>query len=206
MANDDNNSEDTQKRAGVLRTLIILLFIYGGFCYSLSLLEYTWFQATGKPVFGVSERYESFTDEQLKQAFLSCGTHLMAATGVTTEQAGDPIVVRCGRFWPFYNYAIEVPAHPWIPGALIEYADEPEAITKSRDQLVQNVRLTSYAWMALAAAVFGLSSVTLYQYAVRRDQDAAFRWAFQTFISSLLMMGTYVGFSFWIDPLFKYGW
>lgn len=198
--------EKTFKNSRLLRTLIIILFTYGGFSYSLSLMEYTWFQATGEPVFVVSERYESLTDEQLGQAFLNCGTHLLGATGVPTENVGDPIVVRCGRFWPFYRYSLEVPAHPKIPGALIRYADEPQDITEARQQLVQNVRLTSYAWMALAAGVFGLSAVTLFQFAVRRDQDKAFKWGFQTFISSLLMITTYVGFSFWVDPLFRLGW
>lgn len=201
-----NFGAKTLKNSKVLRTLIILLFIYGGFTYSLSLMEYTWFQATGEPVFGVSQSYDSLTDQQLGQAFLNCGTHLVAATGVATEEIGDPIVVRCGRFWPFYRYSLEVPAHPKIPGALITYEDEPAHITEAREKLTQNVRLTSYAWMALAAGVFGLSVTTLYQFAVRRDQDKAFKWGFQTFISSLLMMATYVGFSFWIDPLFRLGW
>lgn len=196
----------TLKNARVLRILITLLFIYGGVSYSLSLMEYTWFQATGNPVFGVSERHETFSEQQLKQAFLECGTHLMGATGVPTANAGDPIVVRCGRFWPFYHYSLEIPAHPNIPGALITYEDEPEEITETRAKLVQNVRLTSFAWMALGAAVFGLSMVSLYHFAIRRDTEKAFRWGFQTFISSILMMGTYVGFSFWIDPMFRFGW
>lgn len=163
----------TLKNARVLRTLIILLFIYGGFSYSLSLMEYTWFQATGDPMFGVSERYETVSDDQLSQLFLNCGTHLMGATGVATEEVGDPIVIRCGRFWPFYRYSLEVPAHPKIPGALITYEDEPQDITEARQKLSQNVRLTSFAWMALAAAVFGLSVTTLYHFALKRDQEKA---------------------------------
>lgn len=194
------------KSSRVLRTLIILLFIYGGFSYSLSLMEYTWFQATGEPVFGVTARYQTLSEGELSQAFLDCGTHLMGATGVSTAEVGEPIVVRCGRFWPFYRYSLEVPAHPKIPGALIRYEDEPPEITDARHKLVENVRMASFAWMALALGVFSLSLTTLYQFAIRRDQDKAFRWGFQTFISSVLMMATYVGFSFWIDPLFRFGW
>ena len=194
------------KNARVLRVLITLLFIYGGISYSLSLMEYTWFQATGNPVLGVSEQYQNFSENELNQAFLDCGTHLMGSTGVVTAEVGQPIVVRCGRFWPFYRYSLEVPAHPKIPGALIRYESEPEEITAARHELAENVRMTSYAWFALAVGVFGLSLVTLYQFAVRRDQEKAFRWGFQTFISSILMMSTYVGLSFWIDPLFRFGW
>lgn len=200
------SSEKTLKSSRVLRTLIIALFIYGGFSYGLSLMEYTWFQATGNPVFGVSERYQSLTENQLDQAFLNCGTHLMGATGVTTESVGDPIVLRCGRFWPFYRYSLEVPAHPKMPGALIRYQEEPPEITEARESLVEKVRLTSYAWMVLAFGVVVLSAITFYHFAIRRDQDQAFKWGFQTFISSILMMATYVGFSFWIDPLFRLGW
>lgn len=194
------------RNSRVIRTLLILLFIYGGISYSLSLIEYTWFQATGEPVFGATEQYQSFDDNQLREAFLECGTHLMGATGVTTPAVGTPVYVRCGRFWPFYRYSLQVPAHPKIPGALITYDSEPAAISQSRQELVSSVRLASYAWMGLAVAVLGLSLLTLYHFAVRRDSERAFKWGFQTFISSLLMMITYVGFSFWIDPFFRYGW
>ncbi|QCF24668.1 hypothetical protein [Hydrocarboniclastica marina] len=200
------NRPRTSKTSRVIRILLILLFVYGGISYSLSLMEYTWFQATGEPVFGASEHYEEFDENQLRQAFLECGTHLMGASGITTPEAGTLIYVRCGRFWPFYRYSLQVPAHPKIPGALITYEDEPDSISESRAELVKSVRLASFAWMGLALGVLGLSLTTLYHFAIRRDSEKAFKWGFQTFISSLLMMATYIGFSFWIDPLFRYGW
>lgn len=201
-----NSSRSDDKKSQVLRTLLIILFIYGGVSYSLSLIEYTWFQASGEALFGVEEHYESMTEEQLQQAFRECGTHLMGATGVATEDIGTPIVVRCGRFWPFYRYSLEVPALPQIPGALIRYDSEPPQITQSRTMLTGDVRLASYAWMALAVVVLGLSFVSLYHFAVRRDPERAFRWGFQAFLGSVLMLATYIGFSFWIDPMFRFGW
>lgn len=191
--------------ARVIRRLLIFFFVLGSLAYSLSLIEYGAFRLTGKAWLGVHQSFDTLSEEQLKQQFLTCGTHLLGAGGVV-HQAGEPMVARCGRFWPFYRYSIQLPAHPMIPGALIAYAEEPAAIRDARTRLIDNVRLLSAAWMGLSVLVIGLAATAGWQLIARRDEDKAYRWAFQAFASSVLMVLAYVGLMFWIDPHFGLGW
>ncbi|MFE8070254.1 hypothetical protein QQM79_04275 [Marinobacteraceae bacterium S3BR75-40.1] len=200
-----NTRERPFSRDNLLRTILTLFFIYGGLSYGLSLLEYNSFLITGKAVFGVQQRYDSLSEDQLKQAFLDCGTHLMGATGVNVSASGEPVVVRCGRFWPFYRYSLEVPAQPEIPGVLIASEDQPPGMAQAHARLVHQVRLVAIAWMTLSVLISAMALYALWLL-YRRDLARSLRWGTRAFVSSVLMTLLYLAVMFAVNPLFRYGW
>lgn len=200
------DGEKRSKSAKLLRTLLVFFFLYGGISYSLSIFEYTYFNLTGQALFGVSKSFDTITKEELIEQFHRCGGPLFGANSVETEQINDPIVVRCGRFWPFYRYSMILPANGYIPGALIKYPDQPPEVTEAKDNFVQNTSLINGAYLLLSIIVFALTLLAIYHFFVKKDEAKGYKWSFQAFASSILMTITYVGFMFFIDPVFSLGW
>ena len=206
MENNDNKTDNSSKRSKILRTFLIFFFIYGGISYSLSIFEYTYFNLSGQSLFGVSKTIDSITKEEMITEFHRCGGPLFAANTVETEQVNDPIVVRCGRFWPFYRYSMVIPANGYIPGALIKYPNQPIEVTEAKETFIQNTTLVNSAYMLLSIIVFSLALLAIFNFFVKKDEDKGYKWSFQAFASSLLMTITYVGFMLFLDPVFSLGW
>ncbi|MFD2230294.1 hypothetical protein [Alkalimarinus sediminis] len=200
------DSQPRSKRTQLIRTLLVFFFIYGGVSYSLSLFEYTYFNLTGQALFGVSKTIDSISKEELINEFHRCGGPLFGANSVETEQLNDPIVVRCGRFWPFYRYSMIVPANGYIPGALIKYPDQPAEVTQAKEDFIQNTTVINGGYMLLSLIVFSLTLLAVFHFFVKKDEEKGYKWAFQAFASSLLMAITYVGVMFFVDPVFSLGW
>ncbi|MAA64864.1 MAG: hypothetical protein CL581_08825 [Alteromonadaceae bacterium] len=197
-----NSSEKTDSRPKILRFMMIGLFLYGGISYSLSMIEYTLFQTTGTAIFGTSQTYTQISENQLSQAVSDCGSQLMGAGGITVANTGDPVNLRCGRFWPFYRYTVEAPAHGSMHG--VNVIDQGVSASDARQ--VKVVRSGSYVAMVLAVLSLGLSACALVQIVVRKDDQHAYRWSFRGFVASVAVVGLYVGFMFWADPNFGLGW
>lgn len=202
MASHQIRSRKTQ----VIRSLLVFFFIYGGISYSLSLFEYTYFNLSGQALFGVDKTIEHITKDQLIEEFHRCGGPLFGANSVETESINDPIVVRCGRFWPFYRYSMTVPANGYIPGALINYPDQPTEVAQAKEDFIQNTTVINGGYMFLSLVVMSLTLLALFHFFIRKDEEKGYKWAFQAFVSSLLMAITYVGVMFFVDPVFSLGW
>ena len=199
-------SENSSKRAKLLRTLLVFFFIYGGTSYSLSIFEYTYFNLTGQALFGVSKTFDTISKENLVSEFHRCGGPLFGANSVETEHVNDLIVVRCGRFWPFYRYSMILPANGYIPGALIKYQDQPPEVAEAKEDFIQNTTVINGGYMLLSLIVFTLTLLAVFHFFVKKDEEKGYKWAFQAFASSLLMAITYVGVMFFVDPVFSLGW
>jgi len=203
----NNNETITPSRKNkILRVFLIFFFIYGGISYSLSIFEYTYFNVSGQAFFGVSKTINSITKEEMVSEFHRCGGPLFGANSVETEQVNDLIVVRCGRFWPFYRYSMIVPANSYIPGALIKYPNQPDEVTEAKKTFIQNTTLVNSAYILLSVIVFSLALLAIYHFFVKKDEDKGYKWAFQAFASSLVMTITYMGFMLYLDPVFSLGW
>lgn len=200
------DSQTRSKKTQLIRTLLVFFFIYGGVSYSLSLFEYTYFNLTGQALFGVSKTIDPISKEQLINEFHRCGGPLFGANSVETENINDPIVVRCGRFWPFYRYSMIVPANGYIPGALIKYEDQPPEVAEAKENFIQNTTVINGGYMLLSLIVFTLTLLAVFHFFVKKDEEKGYKWAFQAFASSLLMAITYVGVMFFVDPVFSLGW
>ncbi|WP_250655726.1 hypothetical protein [Alkalimarinus coralli] len=201
-----SNHEKRSKKSQLIRILLVFFFIYGGASYSLSIFEYTYFNLTGQALFGVSKTIDSITKDELIIEFNRCGGPLFGANSIETDNLNDPIVVRCGRFWPFYRYSMILPANGYIPGALINYPTQPPEVTAAKENFIQNTTLVNGAYMLLSLIVFTLTLLAIYHFFVRKDAEKGYKWAFQAFASSLLMAITYVGVMLFIDPVFSLGW
>lgn len=197
-----NNSEKTDSRPKILRFMMIGLFLYGGISYSLSMIEYTLFQTTGTAIFGVSQTYTQINENQLSQSVSDCGTQLLGAGGITVASTGDPVNLRCGRFWPFYRYTVQAPAQGSMHGVKIV----EQGISAADARQVKMVSAGNYVSMALAVLSLGLSACALAQIVVRKDDQQAYLWSFRGFVASVAVVGIYVGFMFWADPDFGLGW
>lgn len=183
--------EKAKNRPRVLQFLLIGLFLYGSFSYSLSLLEYTWFQTQGTAVLGVSESYSQLTIPQRATLNDACSSHLLPAAGIELTAQDERVVLRCGRFWPFHRYSIEVP-------------NDPVSMDLTNDN-TRTIYLINMIWLGVSAGVLGLAGFTVYK-VVRRDESGAYRWSLVAFASSILMVALYVGLMFWADPHFGLGW
>lgn len=219
MALSFNNSVDTgselkpvsrdekpRERPRLLSLILIGLFLYGGFSYSLSLLEYTFFQVSGQPVFGVTQTYTQMSDTQRKQLIRDCGTQLMGANGMAAVPSGSSVVVRCGRFWPFYRYSLRVPASPAIPG--VDVKAPAAAPGKPTSALINHssVRLLNYVTFVLAILLFATSTFASWQIVRRKDERKARRWSLRAFAGSMIVVATYMGMTAWMTPDFAMGW
>jgi hypothetical protein len=202
----NNETNKLAKRNKIVRTCLIFFFIYGGMSYSLSIFEYTYFNLSGQALFGTSKTIDSITKEEMISEFHRCGGPLFGANSIETEQVNDPIVVRCGRFWPFYRYSMILPANSYIPGALIKYPNQPPEVTEAKETFIQNTTLVNSAYMLLSTIVFFLALLATYHFFVKKNESKGYRWSLQTFASSLLMTITYVGFMLFLDPIFSLGW
>jgi len=205
----ENNNKETNipsRKSKTLRIFLIFFFIYGGISYSLSIFEYTYFNLSGQALFGVSKTIDSITKEEMITEFHRCGGPLFGANSVETEQINDPIVVRCGRFWPFYRYSMILPANGYIPGALIKYPNQPTEVTEAKKTFIQNTTLVNSAYMLLSIIVFSLALLATYHFFVRKDENKGYKWSFHAFASSLIMTVTYLGFMLFLDPVFSLGW
>ncbi|ABC33454.1 hypothetical protein HCH_06833 [Hahella chejuensis KCTC 2396] len=190
----------------ILKRLLFLVFIYAGLAYGLSLLEYTVFNLTGWSPVSIERSVELRSREEVKKEFDLCGGPLFAANAVVSAREGDPLLARCGRFWPFYHYTIEATAHPLLPGSFILYPDEaPEAAT-ARENFIINMQVVNGGFALVALFVIGLSCFAGYRFLIRKDEEAGYRTAFHGFISSFLMLACYSGVMFLIDPTFSFGW
>lgn len=183
--------EKAKNRPRVLQFMLIGLFLYGSFSYSLSLLEYTWFQTQGTAVLGVKESYSSLTAPRWARLNEECSSHLLPAAGIELTPEDERVVLRCGRFWPFHRYSIEVP-------------NDPISMDLTNDN-TDTIYLINMIWLVLSATVLGLAGYTVYRI-VRRDESGAYRWSLVSFASSILMVALYVGLMFWADPHFGLGW
>lgn len=199
-------TENTGKQATILRRLLILVFIIGGLMYSFSLLEYTLFHLTGYSPWPIDRQYTTLNEAEWRQEILTCQSPLFAAMGVTTEQAGLPILARCGRFWPFYHYQVKLPASSWIPGAFVIHASETSEDIAAREAFVMQMRAIHGGFALVAIFVLALNLWSLFQGLSRKNEEAAYKAAFQGFISSLLMMAGFTGLMFFVDPTFGLGW
>lgn len=182
-------TKQTRKRPNVLQLLLIALFLYGSVSYGLSLLEYTLFQTRGVPLSGSSQ---PITHADYRSLVQRCGSQLLPAAGIQPPAAGESIMLRCGRFWPFYRYTVHA-------------RQSPETLGLTNPAPTQ-VRLINHLGTALAAIVIGFAGMALYQLVIRRRTTTAYRWSFLAFGTSLVMVGGYVGLMFWADPHFGLGW
>lgn len=182
-------TEQTRKRPKLLQLLLIALFLYGSISYSVSLLEYAAFQIRGVPALGAAKPVGTPDYPALIQR---CGSQLLPAAGVAPPAVGEPVVLRCGRFWPFYRYAIET-------------RQTRQTLTLAPATHTQ-VRLINQVTAGLALLIIALAALALYRLVMRRQVTAAYRLSALSFASSLVMVGSYVGLMFWTDPHFGLGW
>ncbi|PIE43488.1 MAG: hypothetical protein CSA50_05085 [Gammaproteobacteria bacterium] len=199
-------TENRSTSAKILKNLLVFFFLYGAVSYSLAIFEYTFFHLSGKALFGVARSYQELSREQMIEEFHLCGGPLFGANTLETEHAGDPIVVRCGRFWPFYRYSISLPANNMIPGAFIKNPEEPIEVTKAKRRLIDNTTVINGAFVCLALIVVALALFSAYQFIVKKQDEKGFKWAFHAFVSSLIMTATFVAVMFFVDPVFSLGW
>lgn len=199
-------SQQNSKYAHILKILLVFFFVYGGLSYSLSLMEYTWFHLSGKAVFGVEQRITQIDRDGMIAEFNRCGGPLFAASTLETEQAGDLITVRCGRFWPFYQYSLELPANPYIPGAFIKNADEPNEIQSKKADLIEQLSTINLCFFVLGTVVLGMALAAAFAFVVQKNQAKGYKRAFHSFVSSILMVVSYTGIMFFVDPMFGLGW
>ncbi|RMF15926.1 MAG: hypothetical protein D6758_08940 [Gammaproteobacteria bacterium] len=193
------------RQSVILRRLLFIVFVYAGLAYGGSLLEYTLFNLTGSTVATPVRSYTTITPEQIKQEFLQCGSPLFAATG-TTSEPGEMILTRCGRYWPFYRYTVEMPANPLIPGAFVLSGDEADEARAQREQFMNHVSIINGGFALVSCLVLGMTLLAVARFAVRRDEEGAYSLAFKAFVSSFLMLAGYTGFMFFVDPTFRLGW
>lgn len=199
-------AENGSPGAKILKNLLVFFFLYGAISYSLSLFEYTFFHLSGNALFGVSQTYPHISQEEMIAEFHRCGGPLFGANTLETPHALDPIVARCGRFWPFYRYSVVIPANNMIPGAFIQDPQEPQEVTAAKQALIKKTRFINIAFLSLSVGVLALALVSAFQFLIRREEEKGFKWAFHAFISSLLMTLTFVGIMFFVDPVFSLGW
>lgn len=196
----------SSQHAIFLQRLLILTFLSGSIIYSLSLLEYTFFHLTGKSVLPVSHTYSTLTEEQWLSEIRRCQSPLFAATAQVTEQPGIPIRARCGRYWPFYSYQVELPASSWIPGAFVLYEGESEEAKLARESFITQMQGAHGGFALLALFILGMSGRAIWQWVANRNEEAAYRNAFHAFVSSALMVAAFTGLMFFVDPTFGLGW
>ncbi|PID42278.1 MAG: hypothetical protein CSB48_10855 [Proteobacteria bacterium] len=199
-------TENQSSSAKILKNLLVFFFLYGAVSYSLSLAEYTFFHLSGKALFGVERSHESLSREKMIEELHLCGGPLFGANTIETENALDPIVARCGRFWPFYHYSVILPANNMIPGAFIKNPEEPAEVTEAKHHLIRNTTVVNLAFLLLSVIVTGLAGFSAYQFIVKKQDEKGFKWAFHAFVSSLFMMVAFVGIMFFVDPVFSLGW
>ncbi len=194
------------RQANILRRLLFLVFMYAGFAYGLSLLEYTTFNLTGWSPVSIARSVEVTAPEDINREFNECGSPLFAANAVTTEAAGVPILARCGRFWPFYYHTIEISAHPLIPGAFILYEQETAEARAAREDFILKMQVVNGGFALVSVFILVLCGMAVYRFVAKRDEEAAYKTGFHAFISSFLMLACFTGVMFFVDPTFGYGW
>ncbi|WP_020410126.1 hypothetical protein [Hahella ganghwensis] len=199
-------TEATSQHANVLRRLLFLVFMYAGIAYGLSLLEYTLFNLTGWSPVSVARSVQVTTPDDIDLEFRQCGSPLFAANAVTTESVDQPILARCGRFWPFYYHTIEINAHPLIPGAFIEFKDESDEAKTAREDFILKMQVINGGFAVVSLFILGLCGMAIYRFVVKRDEEGAYKTGFHAFISSFLMLACFTGLMFFVDPTFGYGW
>lgn len=190
----------------ILRNLLVFFLLYGASSYSISLFEYTYFNLTGTTIFGIQKSFDHLRRDELIDEFKRCGGPLFGANALETEKEFDKIIVRCGRFWPFYRYSLEMPATDMIPGAFIKNPDEPETVTQTKETLIQNTFIINGAFFIISIVVFSISVFSAYTFTVKKDEEKGFKRAFHAFVSSFIMTVTFVSMMFFVDPIFSLGW
>jgi hypothetical protein len=116
-------------------------------------------------------------------------------------------VVRCGRFWPFYHYSVQVPADPAFPGIEVAGRDSADdEVRSSAPAYVGTARFINYVTMVLSVALVAASTLALYQVVGRRNEQAAHRWSLRAFVASVLLVAAYLGMMAWATPHFAMGW
>lgn len=174
--------------------------------YSFSLIEYTFFHLSGHSPWPIERNYTHLSEDEWRQELFTCQSPLFAATGITTERAGDPILARCGRYWPFFHYQVRLPASSWIPGAFVIPPEESTSDLAARESFISQMQAIHGGFTLVAVFVIGLNLWAIFQGLVRKNEEAAYKAAFQGFFSSLLMMAGFTGLMFFVDPTFGLGW
>ncbi|WP_369600397.1 hypothetical protein AAIA72_11165 [Hahella sp. SMD15-11] len=189
----------------LLRRLLFLVFAYAGLAYGGSLLEYTLFNLTGKSIVTPERHYTTITKDELVAEFQRCGGPLFGATGQTTAP-NEPMLARCGRYWPFYRHTIELPANPLIPGAFVVTPQESPEARDARESFMSHVSIINGGFALVAALVVGITLMGVYRFVVQKDEEAGYRLTFKAFVSSFLMLAAYTGLMLFVDPTFSMGW
>ncbi|MCP5207966.1 MAG: hypothetical protein H7A01_12220 [Hahellaceae bacterium] len=192
--------------AKVLKNLLVFFFLYGAGSYSISVFEYTYFNLTGKALFGIQASHVEITRDELIEEFNRCDGPLFGANSLETENELDMIVVRCGRYWPFYRYSLELPATNMIPGAFIKNPQESPDVAEAKSNLIRNTTVVNGAFLCMSVMVFLMAVFAAYIFAIKKDEEKGYKWSFHAFVSSILMTVTLTGILFLVDPLFSLGW
>ena len=187
------------------RKMLVFIFAIGALLYGTSLAEYCLYHLTGTTPFPVDKVYTQISDEALKQEFLTCKAPLFGASS-RSATAGEPMLARCGRFWPFYYYTVELPASSRVPGAFIAYEGETPSDKQQREAFMRRMTFIHGGFLIVSLGVIGLAVFGLYTYVVREDAWRGYRFTMQAFISSFFMMGGFVGLLFFSDPTAGLGW
>ncbi|MEQ5835841.1 hypothetical protein [Marinobacter sp. NFXS9] len=182
----------TGKRPKRLQILLIGLFLYGSLSYSLSLAEYTLFQLRGEALFSPSLTFTNVNTPELDRLDTDCGTQLLPAAGRAPAALGEPVVLRCGRFWPFYRYSIQAPQ----TRASLDLGDDNNGAIRTVNQVTLALTLLL---VALIGVILGLGLA-------RRDARHTLHWSLVAFAASLALAGAYTGVMFMTDPHFGLGW